>query len=109
MPLRLAGRRLGGSARCQRQRAVRRPQLDAGGRVREQRALRAVAPLHVRSQYGLIAAPTPDRDLAGHGAVAWAAGVTVWVLTASFYEPGGETIPAVNEEALAAVAIVVLT
>ena len=31
-------------------------------------------------------------------AVAWAVGFTVWVLTASFYEPGGETILAVNEE-----------
>jgi len=32
------------------------------------------------------------------GAVAWAAAFTVWVLTASFYEPGGETILAVNDE-----------
>jgi len=31
-------------------------------------------------------------------AVAWAVGFTAWVLTASFYEPGGETILAVNEE-----------
>lgn len=32
------------------------------------------------------------------GAVAWAAAFTVWVLTASFYEPGGQTILAANEE-----------
>ncbi|HVF78869.1 MAG TPA: hypothetical protein VNA28_11275 [Solirubrobacteraceae bacterium] len=40
-------------------------------------------------------------------AVAWAAAFTVWVLTASFYEPGGETILAANEELSVRIALFV--
>jgi len=39
------------------------------------------------------------------GAVVWALGFTVWVLTAPFYEPGGETILEVNEELSVRVAL----
>lgn len=41
------------------------------------------------------------------GAVAWAAAFTAWVLTASVYEPGGETILAANEELTVRVALFV--
>ena len=41
------------------------------------------------------------------GAVAWAAMLTVWVLTASFYEPGGETILAANDELSVRIALFV--
>jgi FtsH-binding integral membrane protein len=41
------------------------------------------------------------------GAVAWAAGFTAWVLTASFYEPGGETILEANDEPIVRVALLV--
>ena len=40
-------------------------------------------------------------------AVAWALGATVWVLTASFYEPGGQTILEANEELSVRVALFV--
>lgn len=40
-------------------------------------------------------------------AVAWATAFTVWVLTASFYEPGGEPILAVNEELSVRIALFV--
>jgi hypothetical protein len=39
------------------------------------------------------------------GAVAWAIGFTAWVLTASVYEPGGETILAANEELIVRIAV----
>jgi hypothetical protein len=39
------------------------------------------------------------------GAVAWAVGFTVWALTASFYEPGGETILEANDELIVRVAL----
>ena len=38
-------------------------------------------------------------------AVAWSVGFTVWVLTASFYEPGGETILEANDELTVRVAL----
>ena len=41
------------------------------------------------------------------GAVAWAAAFTVWVLTASVYEPGGETILAANGELTVRIAVFV--
>ena len=41
------------------------------------------------------------------GAVAWASAFTVWVLTASFYEPGGKTILAANEELRVRIALFV--
>lgn len=41
------------------------------------------------------------------GAVAWASGATAWVLTASFYEPGGETILEANDELTVRVALFV--
>jgi hypothetical protein len=41
------------------------------------------------------------------GAVAWAAAFTVWVLTASFYQPGGETILAANDELIVRIALFV--
>ncbi len=40
-------------------------------------------------------------------AVAWAVAFTVWVLTAPFYEPGGETILAANEELSVRIALFV--
>lgn len=39
------------------------------------------------------------------GAVAWAGAFTAWVLTASVYEPGGETILEANEELVVRVAV----
>lgn len=41
------------------------------------------------------------------GAVAWALAVTIWMLNASFYEPGGETILEANDELLVRVALAV--
>lgn len=41
------------------------------------------------------------------GAVAWALAVTLWMLTASFYEPGGETILEANDELTVRVALAV--
>jgi hypothetical protein len=40
-------------------------------------------------------------------AVAWALGATVWVLTASFYEPGGQTILEANDELSVRIALLV--
>jgi hypothetical protein len=55
----------------------------------------------------MAAMPRPSRTAfwLATGAVAWAAAFTALALTASFYEPGGETILEVNEELAVRVAL----